>query len=251
MATNLGVPIGDELRRSTENLHDVLSATGEIVEVGTTFVDENDAEASDSSSDLDLEFSPGLDEDEFDLPTLDTVPTLESILAEGSDEEDALKDILPGGGKLKEDAAAFDSRRKTLMPAPNKLSENVHGSVLKAVSLPNIGAQLDRTKAQLDSGFPTALAAGKVIAIGTSRGLVLVFEAKALKWVLGDAMQGGQYGAISATGFNTDSTRLICGYARGQLTMWDVVAGKLLRTITDAHPPGHAVLQVEFTDNLT
>ena len=60
MATNLGVPIGDELRRSTENLHDVLSATGEIVEVGTTFVDENDAEASDSSSDLDLEFSPGL-----------------------------------------------------------------------------------------------------------------------------------------------------------------------------------------------
>ena len=65
----------------------------------------------------------------------------------------------------------------SLMPAPNKLSENVHGSVLKAVSLPNIGAQLDRTKvyiiqsvyigalshnadvsqAQLDSGFPTAL----------------------------------------------------------------------------------------------
>ena len=30
-------------------------------------------------------------------------------------------------------------------------------------------------------------------------------------------IKGGQYGAISAMGFNTDSTRLICGYARGQV----------------------------------
>lgn len=31
----------------------------------------------------------------------------------------------------------------------------------------------------------------------------------------------------------------------GQITMWDLANGKLLRTITDAHPPGTAILHVK------
>ena len=30
-----------------------------------------------------------------------------------------------------------------------------------------------------------------------------------------------------------------------QITMWDLTNGKLLRTITDAHPPGTAILHVK------
>lgn len=30
-----------------------------------------------------------------------------------------------------------------------------------------------------------------------------------------------------------------------QITMWDLANGKLLRTITDAHPPGTAILHVK------
>jgi len=50
---------------------------------------------------------------------------------------------------------------------------------------------------------------------------------------------------------NEDSSRLLVGYARGQLTMWDLTSGKLLRTITDAHSPGVAVLSAKFTDDRT
>ena len=50
---------------------------------------------------------------------------------------------------------------------------------------------------------------------------------------------------------NDDCSRVLVGYARGQLTMWDLTSGKLLRTITDAHSPGVAVLSVKFTDDKT
>ena len=33
--------------------------------------------------------------------------------------------------------------------------------------------------------------------------------------------------------------------------MWNLSDGKLLRTISDAHPPGTAILNVKFTDDLT
>ena len=32
-----------------------------------------------------------------------------------------------------------------------------------------------------------------------------------------------------------------------QMMMWNLVDGKLLRTITDAHPPGSAILSVKVT----
>ena len=56
---------------------------------------------------------------------------------------------------------------------------------------------------------------------------------------------------LCACSLNDDCSRLLVGYARGQLTMWDLTSGKLLRTITDAHSPGVAVLGVKFTDDKT
>lgn len=34
-----------------------------------------------------------------------------------------------------------------------------------------------------------------------------------------------------------------------QITMWDLANGKLLRTITDAHPPGTAILHVKVLNS--
>ena len=48
-----------------------------------------------------------------------------------------------------------------------------------------------------------------------------------------------------------DCTRLLCGYARGQITMWDLDSGNCLRVITEAHPVGYAVLHLQFTDDPT
>jgi len=57
--------------------------------------------------------------------------------------------------------------------------------------------------------------------------------------------------SVCVSSLNDDCSRALVGYARGQLTMWDLTSGKLLRTITDAHCPGAAVLSVKFTDDRT
>ena len=39
-----------------------------------------------------------------------------------------------------------------------------------------------------------------------------------LKWMLGSVAVGKQYGAVSAVTFNRDTDRLLCGFARGQVS---------------------------------
>ncbi|KTF73814.1 hypothetical protein cypCar_00025298, partial [Cyprinus carpio] len=139
-----------------------------------------------ASSQLNLMEIEAIDDKEFDIPQVDTPPTLESILNED----------------------------------------------------------------KVDAGLPTAITVSNVIAVGTSHGLVLVFDQnQALRLCLGTTATGAEYGAVSALSINHDCTRLLCGFAKGQITMWDLANGKLLRTITDAHPPGTAILHVKFTDH--
>jgi WD40 repeat protein len=61
----------------------------------------------------------------------------------------------------------------------------------------------------------------------------------------------GFYGAVSAVDISSDGTRLICGYAKGLITHWDLTSYKCLRFVTDAHPPGFGVLRVRFLGDPT
>ena len=182
---------------------------------------------------------------DFDLPELDedNLPTLESILNE--------PDI---------DAFASDENgvpHAGVMPGLPEIKKrnrpNVNGSVLRHVILKKISAQMGDACARRDAGLPTAMAVSTVVAVGTSHGLVLVFEPRdqALKLILGSTSDGANYGAVTALGINRDCSRLLCGYAKGQITMWDLSNGNCLRVITDAHPPGYAVLHLQFTDDST
>ena len=40
-----------------------------------------------------------------------------------------------------------------------------------------------------------------------------------LKWCLGSTALGTQYGAVSTLGINNDCSRLLAGFARGQVTI--------------------------------
>ncbi|XP_077469477.1 vacuolar protein sorting-associated protein 8 homolog isoform X4 [Stigmatopora argus] len=128
----------------------------------------------------------------------------------------------------------------------------VHGSVLQHNLLQGISAQIVSAADKVDAGLPTAITVAGVIVVGTSHGLALVFDNnQALRLILGTKSTGAEFGAISALSINNDSSRLLCGFAKGQITMWDLANGKLLRTITEAHPPGTAILHVKFTDDPT
>ncbi|XP_053385366.1 vacuolar protein sorting-associated protein 8 homolog [Mercenaria mercenaria] len=222
------------------------------------------AESPKQEINFDIEF----DDSEFqsDLPIIDAPPTLESILNEDETtsvlEEDDIS--IPSSIQMFKDSQSQDTSSlssqdsSALAEKPSrkdrhriKKQKAIHGSVLKPSRLKSIAAQLHSAADKVDAGMPTAMAVSNLIAIGTSHGLVLVFDPKqVLKWCLGSTAVGAQYGAVSSLSFNKDCTRLLSGFARGQITMWDLTNGKLIRTITDAHPPGTAVLHIKFTDSL-
>uniref|UniRef100_A0A4W5KEV1 Uncharacterized protein n=1 Tax=Hucho hucho TaxID=62062 RepID=A0A4W5KEV1_9TELE len=155
-----------------------------------------------ASSQLNLMEIDTIDDKEFDIPQVDTPPTLESILNEPEDEEEPF---------ILEDTCLLNT-------------ENIDAHSCETSSL-----------ASSDSGD-----------LGTSHGLALVFDLnQALRLCLGSTATGAEYGAVSALSINHDCTRLLCGFAKGHITMWDLANGKLLRTISDAHPPGTAILHVK------
>ncbi|XP_065604649.1 vacuolar protein sorting-associated protein 8 homolog isoform X2 [Cyrtonyx montezumae] len=219
-----------------------------------------------SAAELDRELdSRGelIDDKEFDIPQVDTPPTLESILNETDDEEESF--VLEDPFLLNIDntdahsydtssVASSDSGDRTHLKRKKKLPDSLslHGSVIRLSLLKGISAQIVSAADKVDAGLPTAIAASNLIAVGTSHGLALIFDQnQALRLCLGSTAVGAQYGAISALSINNDCSRLLCGFAKGQITMWDLASGKLLRSITDAHPPGTAILHIKFTDDPT
>lgn len=112
---------------------------------------------------------------------------------------------------------------------------------------------------RVNAGLPTSIAASTMIAVGTSHGLVLVFDSsQTLRWCLGaeeGSHSGGcagsnevsEFGAVSALSLNHDCSRLLVGFAKGAIFMYDLTCGRLLRTLSDAHPPATAVLHLKVS----
>ncbi|XP_070771676.1 vacuolar protein sorting-associated protein 8 homolog [Enoplosus armatus] len=217
-----------------------------------------------ASSQLNLMEVDAIDDKEFDIPQVDTPPTLESILNELEDEEEPFVledtcvlntdnmdahscDTSSLASSDSGDPAHLKRKRRTV-----DLNATVHGSVVRHSLLKGISAQIVSAADKVDAGLPTAITVSGVIAVGTSHGLALVFDTnQALRLCLGTKATGAEFGAVSALSINHDCSRLLCGFAKGQITMWDLANGKLLRTINDAHPPGTAILHVKFTDDPT
>ena len=87
-----------------------------------------------------------------------------------------------------------------------------NGCVCKLANLKQISTQLVNAIERSDSGMPTALVVAKLIAVGTSRGLILLFDAlQALKLYITTEFKD----AISALSFNNKCDRLLVGNATG------------------------------------
>lgn len=75
-----------------------------------------------------------------------------------------------------------------------------HGIVLRHFELHDASSQLLSAADRIAAGLPTAMAVGSLLAVGTSRGVVLVFDAQQmLRWCLGGAAGiGAEYGAVTS-----------------------------------------------------
>ena len=64
------------------------------------------------------------------------------------------------------------------------------------------------------------------------RNLYLADPKQVLKWCLGSTKLGAEYGAISAMSFNKDCTRLLSGFARGQVMLLCLLNTQILVIFT-------------------
>lgn len=213
-----------------------------------------------------------LDDAEYDIPPVDCTPTLESILNNSEDctslsDDEISSSVVPTAegsfegsetlslGSLDSRSRSSSERRREARGGNrwnniNAGATHGTGSILRHVILKGISTQLMSASERVNAGLPTAMVATTMIAVGTSHGLVLVFDAtQTLRWCLGETAK--EQGSVASLSFNHDCTRLLAGFARGHILMFDIINGKLLRTMADVHPPGTAVLHIRFTDSPT
>ncbi|XP_033214134.1 vacuolar protein sorting-associated protein 8 homolog [Belonocnema kinseyi] len=194
-----------------------------------------------------------LDDAEYAIPVVEELPSLESILTEpdgaslsGTDDDIGAASLDKLGGSETASVGSLLSlnslnrQRYTQTPAS--------GAILRHIILKGICAQITSASERINAGLASAVAAGaNMLVIGTSHGLVLGFDStQTLRWCDQEARHQG---SVSALCFNHDGSRLLAGFARGYILMIDSSNGKVLRTLTDVHPPGTAVLHVKFTDS--
>lgn len=200
---------------------------------------------------------PQLDDAEYAIPALDHLPTLESILTEqdigelsGTELDMVAASAEAVDGSETTSVGSLLSLNSLSRPTPRNPEIPLSGVILKHAIMRGITAQIKSASEKVNAGLASAVAAGgDMLIIGTSHGLLLAFDSKqTLRWCNQEARHQG---AVSSLGFNHDGTRLLAGYARGHILMIDSTNGKVLRTLTEVHPPGTAVLHVKFTDSPT
>ena len=90
-------------------------------------------------------------------------------------------------------------------------------------------------------GLPRALSVrSKFVAVGTSRGLTLVFDHfQEVRRVLGTASDDG----VSTVDLSKSGDLVACGHDGGKIALWDVIKGFNLKTVDDAHASPVAALR--------
>ena len=86
-------------------------------------------------------------------------------------------------------------------------------------------------------GSPTAIAVHpKFIAIGTSKGLVIVFDHfQNVRQVLGNVGETEPDSPCTAIDVSAGGDFLICGFQNGRIVLWDMIKGTSLKAVSDAH----------------
>ncbi|XP_055528729.1 vacuolar protein sorting-associated protein 8 homolog [Wyeomyia smithii] len=218
-----------------------------------SLIDSDHGSSNDSllaeSLQLDIE---ELDDEEYALPAVDQLPTLESVLSEidsDLDSASALGRCAVDGGSITSGATASDRAVGELgsTPTPSISDDYLRlESILRHVILQGVTAQVTSAVDRVDAGLATSCSVSQMIAVGTSHGHILAFDCtQTLKWCCQD---GITQGAVSALGFNEDNTRLLAGFARGSILMIDTFTGDVIRTLNDVITPNTGVLHLRWTN---
>ncbi|GAB5590440.1 hypothetical protein Unana1_05340 [Umbelopsis nana] len=118
--------------------------------------------------------------------------------------------------------------------------ENVEPwEAFKWTPLRKISDDLHSEAVRHSGGLATVMAVSGVIAIGTTRGLVLVYDySQNLRCILRDESQSNDVGPVTSIAISADHSGIACGYSQGSIVVWDLTyPNQPVRTI---HPIPHS-----------
>ncbi|RIB07429.1 Golgi CORVET complex core vacuolar protein 8-domain-containing protein [Gigaspora rosea] len=74
-----------------------------------------------------------------------------------------------------------------------------------------------------NAGLVTVLAVSNIIAVGTTRGLVMVYDySQNLKCILGSTVNALEHGGVTSLAISSDHTQIISGHSEGHILIWDI-----------------------------
>jgi hypothetical protein len=109
----------------------------------------------------------------------------------------------------------------------------------KWTPLRKISDHLHSEAVRHSGGLATVIAVSGVIAIGTTRGLVLVYDySQNLRCILQNGAQANDIGPVTSIAISADHSGIACGYSHGTIVIWDLAyPNQPIRTI---HPIPHS-----------
>jgi hypothetical protein len=112
---------------------------------------------------------------------------------------------------------------------------------LRCTDLSTLSSQLKRNSSykQHGPGIATVLyIVPKFIAVGTSKGLTLLFDHRQeIRQVIGSSVLPANRSTASVTAIDVqlDGSYLITGHSTGEMALWDISKGVLLKRVTELH----------------
>ncbi|KAG2174198.1 hypothetical protein INT43_004219 [Umbelopsis isabellina] len=130
----------------------------------------------------------------------------------------------------------MDSSHELSITMADNDKENLEPwEAFKWTPLRKISDHLHSDAVRHSGGLATVMAVSGVIAIGTTRGLVLVYDySQNLRCILQSDIQKKDLGPVTSIAISADHSGIACGFSRGTIVIWDIgYPTQPLRTI---HP---------------
>ena len=131
--------------------------------------------------------------------------------------------------------------------------------VVRWTKLRKISGQAFSEVGKRQFGSPTCLAVSATIVIGTSKGLILLFDYhQTLKHIIGQGTKATECGAITSLALAADHSTIASGHASGNIFTWEIskpaqpflhippIPRSNQENLPDGHVPDRAVLHVGF-----
>jgi len=246
----------DDNNDDITNKNDSISANNIRSYHSTSNVSRSGGDTADADADDDDDDSPVSSSSSSWDPSVSTKQKLTALMAADRREQ---RQLLAGSKEIVS-ALHLNYSKGRKMPSDGSSSsssssvESRYNNV-KCIELETLSSQLMRNASykQHGPGIATVVCTpSKFIAIGTSKGLILLFDYnQEIRQVIGStvAHTSRSIAPVTCLSINNTGTTLVCGYESGEVALWDIAKGSVLKRVTDLHTT--KIIRINFVRHVS